>query len=135
MEEKIKTLRIIHLAMSVGTAIFCIVIGSFSDEILKFPEVNSSSIIWLSIPIIAFFLSNFLFKKNLKQAEEQKDFDGKLMAYQNASITRWAVLEAGAIIIPLLKPQFLVLSILIIIYLIFLHPTENRIKMDLQIFG
>src|SRR5699024_2443353 len=135
MNDQVKTLRIIHVAMGAGTTVFCIIIGIISDSVLGIPKINSSSILWFTIPIIAFFLSNFLFKSKMKKVKKEKDWDRKLMAYQNASLIRWAILEGAALIIPLLNPEFLMLSILIIIYLIFLHPTENRINIVLQVFG
>jgi hypothetical protein len=56
--------------------------------------------------------------------------EDKLPVYQTASIIRWAILEGVAFIILILKPDFLIFGILVIIYLIFLRPTEEKITND-----
>lgn len=44
---------------------------------------------------------------------------------------RWAILEGAAFLILFLKPDFVLFGLLIIIYLIFLRPTEERVNNDL----
>lgn len=132
MTEKIKTLQIIHLAICAGTILVYFFVGEISIETLKIPKIDSSSIIYALIPVFAFVLSTFLFKSQLKQIDPKLKLEDKLPIYQTASIMRWAVLEGAAFILLFLKLDFILFGFLIIIYLIFLRPTEDRITNDLS---
>lgn len=132
MDEKIKSLRIIHLAMSAGTLLAYFLIGNLSLESFQMPELTSTSFVYFAIPIVAFLLSNFLFKSNLKQADTKNKWQDNLGVYQTACIIRWGILEGAALLILFFKPDLLLLGVLVILYLFFLHPTEDRIKQDLQ---
>ena len=132
MNEKIKVLQIIHLAICAGTVIAYLFIAQLSIENLKIETTDSSDLIYFAIPISAFLLSNFLFKSQLKQADPKLKPLDNLPIYQTASIIRWAILEASALLILFLKQDLLLLGILIIIYLVFLRPTEDRIVSELS---
>ena len=132
MKEKIKVLQIIHLAICAGIVIVYLFIAQLSFESLKIETAESSDLIYFAIPILAFFLSNFLFKSQLKQADPKLKPLDNLPIYQTASIIRWAILEASALLILFLKQDLLLLGILIIIYLVFLRPTEDRIVSELS---
>ncbi|MCV2486604.1 MFS transporter [Flavobacterium sp. SH_e] len=132
MNEKIKTLQIIHLAICAGTIIAYYIVGDITSETLHIPTIDSSSIVYLAIPVLAFVLSSVLFKMQLKQIDPKLKLENKLPIYQAASIMRWAVLEGAAFIILFVKPDFILFGILLIIYLIFLRPTEERINNDLS---
>lgn len=132
MNEKIRILKVIHLAICAGTIIVYFILGQNSITNLKIPTIDSTSIVYLAIPILAFGLSNFLFKLRLKQIDPKLKPEEKLPLYQAASITRWAILEGSAFVILFLKPDFIAFGILIILYLIFLRPTEEKINNDLN---
>lgn len=132
MNEKIKVLQIIHLAICAGTVIAYLFIAQLSIESLKIETTDSSDLIYFAIPILAFFLSNFLFKSQLKQVDPKLKPKENLPIYQTASIIRWAILEASALLILFLKQDLLILGILIIVYLVFLRPTEDRIVSELS---
>ena len=127
MNEKIKVLQIIHLGICAGTIVAYLFVGDFSVEILNVPSIDSSDLIYFAIPILALFLSNFLFKSQLKQVDPKLKPEENLPIYQTASIIRWSVLEAAALLILFLKQELLVLGILMIIYLVSLRPTEDKI--------
>lgn len=127
MNEKIKVLQIIHLAISAGTVIAYLFIGQLSIESLKIEFIDSSDLIYFAIPILAFFVSNFLFQSQLKLADVKLKPEENLPIYQTASIIRWAILECSALFILFLKQDLLILGILIIVYLLFLRPTEDRV--------
>ena len=127
MNEKIKVLQIIHLGICAGTIVAYLFVGDFSVEILNVPSIDSSDLIYFAIPILALFLSNFLFKSQLKQVNPKLKPEDNLPIYQTASIIRWSVLEAAALLILFLKPELLVLGILMIIYLVSLRPMEDKI--------
>jgi len=133
MTEKIKTLQIIHLAICAGTILVYFFVGELSIEKLKnIPTIDSTSAVYVFIPVFAFVLSTFLFRTQLKQIDPKLKLEDKFPIYQSASIMRWAVLEGAAFILLFLKPDFILFGILIIIYLIFLRPTEERINSDLS---
>jgi hypothetical protein len=132
MNEKIKVLQIIHLAICAGTVIVYLFIAQLLLESLKIETTDSSDLIYFAIPISAFLLSNFLFKSQLKQADPKLKPVDNLPIYQTASIIRWAILEASALLILFLKQDLLLLGILIIVYLVFLRPTEDRIVSELS---
>lgn len=133
MIEKIKTLQIIHLAICAGTILVYFFVGELSIEKLKtIPTIDSTSVVYVFIPVFAFVLSTFLFKSQLKQIDPKLKLEAKLPIYQAASIMRWAILEGAAFLLLFLKPDFILFGILIIIYLIFLRPTEERINSDLS---
>ena len=133
MIEKIKTLKIIHLTICEGTIFAYLFTGQLTLDKLKIPTIDSSSIIYIAIPIVAFVLSNFLFQSQLKQVDPKIELENKLPIYQTASIIRWAILEGAAFLILFLKPDFLLFGILILLYLVFLRPTQERIADDLKI--
>lgn len=131
MTEKIKTLQIIHLALCAGLIIAYFVIGEISVEKLKtIPIIDASSIVFAILPFLAIIMANFIFKSQLKQVDQKLKLEDKLPVYQTASIIRWAILEGIAFIILIMKPDFLIFGILVIIYLIFLRPTEEKISSD-----
>jgi hypothetical protein len=132
MNEKIKTLQIIHLAICAGTIIAYYIIGDLSLEMLHVPVIDSTSIIYLAIPVLAILLSNMLFKAQLKQIDPKLKLEDKMPIYQAASIMRWAVLEGAAFLILILKPDFILFGVLVLIYLIFLRPTTEKIENDLS---
>ena len=131
MTEKIKTLQIIHLALCAGLIIAYFVIGEISVEKLKtILIIDASSIVFAILPFLAIIMANFIFKSQLKQVDQKLKLEDKLPVYQTASIIRWAILEGVAFIILIMKPDFLIFGILVIIYLIFLRPTEEKISSD-----
>jgi len=134
MNEKLKTLRILHMAICAGTIAAYIFAGNFSRDQLLIKHVDTSEIIFIAIPVLAIFLSNFLFKSQLKQANPNSKIEANMDIYQAASLIRWAILEGAAFIILFIKPEFISFGILLIAYLISLRPTEDRIKNDLQAF-
>jgi hypothetical protein len=89
--------------------------------------------VYAVIPFFAILLSNFLFKSFLKKVDQDLSFEEKLPTYQTASVIRWGILEGAAFIILFLKPEFVLFGVLVIVYLVFLRPTEDKIASDLQV--
>jgi uncharacterized membrane protein YoaK (UPF0700 family) len=135
MTQKIKTLQIIHLAICAGIIVVYFMLGNLSMESLIITSIDSSEIVYVLIPILAFFLSNLLFKSQLKKVNPKLNPEENLPIYQTASIIRWAILEGAAFVILFVSPKFQLLGILILLYLAFLRPTEEIIKNDLQNVG
>ena len=132
MKEKVKTLKVIHLAICAGMILAYIFAGQFTIEQLKGQEIDSDDLVYLAIPFAAFFLSNFIFKSQLKQVDPKSTLEEKLPIYQTASIIRWAIIEGGAFLILFMKPDLLIFGIMLILYLVYLRPTEEKIASDFQ---
>ena len=132
MTEKIKSLKIIHIAICSGVIFAYIFAGEISIEKLKIPKIDKDSIVFLAIPIIAFITSNVIFKSLVNKVDKKLKNEENLSIYQTASIARWAILEGLAFVILFLKPEFMIFGVLLIVYLLFLHPTEDKIKEDLN---
>lgn len=132
MKDKIRTLKFIHLGICGGTLLIYVVLGNISLETLNFPSINSSSNYFLAIPLIAFVLGNFLFRSQLKKVDRNKSLEENLGIYQTASLIRLAILEGAAFLILLMAPEYLLFGIFVIIYMIYLMPSEARMKADLQ---
>lgn len=135
MTQKIKTLQNIHLAICAGIIIVYFIIGNLSIEGLTIKTIDSSEIVFVAIPFLAFILSNFFFKSQLKQVNAKMNPEENLPIYQTASIMRWAILEGAAFFILFVSPKFQLLGIITIAYLAILRPTEDRIIKDLQNSG
>ncbi|MBD1260099.1 MFS transporter [Maribacter polysiphoniae] len=136
MKEKLKVLKILHITLCVGMVLAYLYIGNLTSlDFLKFPELDTEVMVYLCIPFAAIFLGNFLFRSQLDKIDHKKSLEEKIPFYQGASLVRWAILEGAALIILFLKPALVVLGIFIIVYMIFLHPSEARIKHDLRHTG
>ena len=133
MTEKLKPIKIIHLGICAGVVIGYYIIGDINSvEDLKLPVIDTSSIIYLLIPVFAVLISNFLYKSQIKKVDTDLILEEKIPFYQTASITRLAVLEGAAFMILIIKPDFILFGILIILYILFLRPTEAQFKRDFQ---
>ena len=135
MTKKIKTLQTIHLAICAGMVAAYLFAGNLSVDTLTIPVIDSGSVIFLAVPVAAFILSNFIFKSQLRHADSKLSAEENLPIYQTASIIRWAILEGAAFVILFLKPDFIIFGMLIILYLIYLRPTEDKINSAFQNFS
>jgi hypothetical protein len=132
MSQKLKTLQIIHLSICAGVILGYVILGDFSPEVLQMPIVDSNSIIYAIIPLIAFVFSNFIFRSQINKIDAKVSFDEQFPMYQTASIVRWAILEGAAFVLLILKKDFILFGILLIVYLLLLFPSEFRVKSDLE---
>jgi len=134
MKEKLKTLQIIHLAITLGIVFaYFFVLDKNVLINFKLPKIDSNSIIFVLIPFIAIFLSNLLFKSGISKIDSSLSVENKLGVYQTSSIIRWAILEGAAFVLLFLKPDFFVFGIVIIIYLLTIRPTEDKVNIDLNL--
>ncbi|WP_034057601.1 hypothetical protein [Lacinutrix jangbogonensis] len=135
MKQKIKLLQIIHLALCAGVIIAYVIIHNINPilDIFNFSEISSEDYFYIAIPVIAFVISNTIYKLILKTGNKNAAEDFNFHVFQFASIARWSILEGSAFIILFLKPKFILFGILIVIYLILLRPTEERFKNDINL--
>ena len=132
MNQKLKTLQIIHLSICAGVILGYVILGDFSPEVLQMPIVDSNSIIYAIIPLIAFVFSDFIFRSQINKIDAKVSFDEQFPMYQTASIVRWAILEGAAFVLLILKKDFILFGILLIVYLLLLFPSEFKVKSDLE---
>lgn len=133
MTEKLKIIKIIHLVISAGVILAYFILGNLTSfESLKLPSIDSSAIVYLLIPVIAVFASNFLYKSQLNKIDRKLKLEEKVQFYQTATIMRLAILEGAAFLILILKPDFILFGVLIILYIVLLRPTENQFRNDVE---
>jgi hypothetical protein len=132
MEQKIKTFQTIHLAICAGVVVAYFVVGNITTEMLSLQGINNSELPFLAVPIMAVFLSNFMFQSQLKKADPKLLIEDNLGIYQTASIIRWAILEGAAFFMLFAQPKLIIFGIAIIAYLLFLRPSEDKITTDFQ---
>ena len=131
MDQKIKTLKIIHLALVAGVALAFTFLGNFKTMFNM--VIDNSSLLYAFIPAIAYVASNFMFKNMLRKVQKDASNEEKFAIYQTASIARWAIIEGACFLILILKPDFLLLGVILLIYLILLTPKETQIVETLGI--
>ncbi|MGB1042121.1 MAG: MFS transporter [Tenacibaculum sp.] len=131
MEQKIKTLKIIHLALVAGVTLAYFLLGDFKN--IMNLEIDNSSLIYSFIPAIAYVLSNFMFNNLLKNIKSNTSDDEKFSIFQSASIVKWAILEGACFLILMVKPEFLLFGVILLFYLILLAPKEDKILQLLKI--
>lgn len=132
MTEKIKSLQMIHLALCAGVTIAFLLTGTFSLAPLHIKTLDTSTLLLLAIPVVAVILSNLMFRQQLKKADPKAQPEDNMAVYMSASLVRWAILEGAAFLILFNKPDFMIVGFLLIAYLVYLRPTEMRMRDDLQ---
>ncbi len=133
MKQKIKTLQLLHLGVTLGVAAaYFFVLGKDITTNFTIPPIDSNSIFFALIPLIAIFLSNFMFKSMISKIDLSLSIENKIGAYQTSSLIRWAILEGAAFVLLFLKPEFFVFGLVIIVYLLTIRPTEDKVNNDLN---
>ncbi len=132
MTQKITPLKIIHIALCLGLTLAYVFIGNITNlKNLSLPNIYTDSLIYLAIPIVALFLSSFLYKNKVKEMNTKESVDKNLATYQTACILRWAIVEGAAFMLLFLKPDFIILGILLVVYLITLYPSKDRMEFEM----
>ncbi|WP_375238556.1 MFS transporter [Aurantibacter sp.] len=135
MKEQLRVLKVIHFALCAGLIIGYYLLSGLKSisDLLIFLKITSGNIIYIFIPIVAFIISNLIFKQKLKVISPSSTEQQKIIEYQSASIIRWAILEGSAFALLILQKDFILFGILIIIYLIMIRPTEDKVKNELKL--
>lgn len=131
MKQKVKTLKFIHLALVAGVTLAYFILGDFENIFSM--VIDDASLLYAFIPAIAYVFSNFMFKNMLKNVQKSTTNEEKFAVYQTASMVRWAIIEGACFIILFLKPDFLLLGVILLIYMILLAPKEHQIVRTLDI--
>lgn len=135
----LKTLTIIHIGLVSGLVIFT-VFAVFTTN--AFIAQTADQSVWIYVtPIVAataYFMSQFIFRKNLEAINRQTGLDEKLKTYMTASIVKYAILEGAgllAIVAYFLSGNalHLTLAIALIAYLLVQRPTTGKVLKDLPL--
>jgi hypothetical protein len=135
MKEKLKIIKTMHLFLVAGLAIAYFLIGDLeSMNFLEYKEIDASNFIYIVVPIIAIILGNYLYKDLLKNVDKRLKLAEKIGTYQTASLIRWAIIEGAAFFILLHNTEFVLIGMFLILYLLFLKPSEQKMKLDFEKF-
>jgi len=135
MAERIRTIQIIHMAICVGVILVYIFVGQFTIEQLKGQEIDSNEYVYIVVPFVAFFLSNFVYKNQLKKVDANARLEGKFPVILTASLIRWSILEGAAFLVLFIAPDLVIFGIVLILYLISLRPTERKFRSEFLFNG
>ena len=126
MKEKLKTISIIHLSLCGGLICAYYFFGKDYFDKASFNNVKGIDYLYLFLPLIAYYLSQFLYQFFLKNISSSQSVDKNFMVYQTASIIRWAIIEGITFVILFISPQFIYLGVLLILYLVIIRPSESH---------
>ncbi|RWY57116.1 hypothetical protein [Mucilaginibacter gilvus] len=137
----LRTITIIHLALAAGQVLFGIVVLSLNKRIIINVRDTRDPLVYAvpALAIICFVLSGFLYKKVLSGGiRPDSTLKGKLMMYQTALIIRLALLEGPSlfgIVAFFLTGSlfFLLISLVLIGYFIYIRPTKDNIEETLEL--
>ena len=136
MEEKLKPLKTIHIGLCLGVALIYFLIGDLQHlDFLNVPEVDTTTYIFLFIPVAAIFLGKMLYRQLIKTADKKLPLESHVGVYQTALLIRWGMLEGAALLLLFLKKELLLIGLFLIIYMMFLWPSADRMKKDFQMIG
>lgn len=136
MKEKIKPIKIIHIALCLGVLVAYFLIGDLLTlDFLKVPVISSRDFIYLIFPILAIVLGNILYKRQLGNASKDLKLEDKVGVYQTALLIRWALLEGVAFFILFTKKELIIIGLILIFYMAYLKPSEEGMKRDFEILG
>lgn len=136
----VKTLKFFHLALLSGQVAFLAVVAFITKDKLK---MNLSFdepfvIVGCVLAVVALVGHQFLFKKSLEKINTGDDLTIKLQKYQGASIVKWAVIEASAMlcIIGAFVTKSVILLLIagiLIVYFYTLKPSKEKLFSDLEL--
>ncbi|MEO1486864.1 MAG: MFS transporter [Bacteroidota bacterium] len=136
MKDKFTPLKTIHFALCTGAALVYVLLGEvYKMDFLNLPEIDTTALIYLTIPFSAFLAGNFIYKNILKKVDPKMPMEFRIGTYQTAVIVRLAILEGAAFAILFLKKELLLIGLFLIVYMAFLRPSEDAMKRDFHLAG
>ncbi len=133
------TQTLVYIALIMGQLVFGLVV--FYLRSTQPQSANSAQVFLYMAPILAgagLVGGNMLFRFFLKKANEKSVLKDKIMAYSQATLVRYALLEAPSlfsIIAYFLTgyPLFIGIAGFMIGSFLFVRPTKDRLMQDLQL--
>lgn len=136
MKDKFTPIKIIHFALCTGVGLGYFILGEvYQLDFLHFPKIDTTSLIYLTIPVSAVYAGNFMYKNILNKVDPKLPKESRIGTYQTAVIVRLAILEGAAFAILFLKKELLLFGVLLIAYMAFLRPSEDAMKRDFNLAG
>lgn len=140
VKEVIKLLRILSLGL-IGTVVFLLLVAVIMLSISGKPLAGTDTELERTMLIVLFIIAaggilygNYAFRKKIPQVRG-KDLVTVLETYRGIMILRLALVESAAffgVITYLLLGSMtgLVISVLLLFYMMLLHPTDQRLKKE-----
>ena len=136
IQEKLKPIKTIHIGLCVGITLAYFFLGDLQTlAFLSIPEIDAFTFIYLTVGVSAIFLSNMVYKQQLKTVNPELKLEQRVGNYQTASIIRWAILEGAAFLILFLKKELLIIGLFLILFMIFTKPSFEGMKRDYAAVG
>ncbi len=140
MNNQIRILRIIWLALLLGPLLFLAVIWGKTQPSTTNPEQNNDIFI-LIVPIlgaVSVLTGYLLFKKQMKTIVQMQTPESKMLAFQSALIMRIATIEAPALfsVITFMLSSEKIFTEYLLVFLLFyipVFPIKERIFRSLGI--
>lgn len=130
----------LHFALLIGqillAIVFIVLIGK--TEIILNIEGDPFFVLVPSTALFALFISGFMFKKLLSQANAKITLAEKLALYRPALLVRFAILE-GASLFGLVSYFlngnlfYIIIAAFVMVYFLTLRPTKEKLENDLQL--
>jgi hypothetical protein len=130
----------LHFALLIGqiilAAVFIVLTGN--TEIILTPAGDLFFMLVPATALFAIFISGFMFKKLLEQANTRTTLSEKLSLYRPALLVRFAILEGASLfglVAYFLNANlfYVFVSAFVMIYFFTLRPTKEKLEMDLQL--
>ena len=137
--ESLKTLSIIHLALVGGILAFGIF--KFVNNGTFVANADPKDVFIYVIPVVAafgYFMSQFMFKKQLLAIDRTDTLTLKLAKYQAASIVKYVFIEGPAFLAIIAygfngNALFLVIAIFLVVYLFMQKPNQKKFMEDVPL--
>lgn len=137
--ESLKTLSIIHLALVGGILAFGIF--KFINNGTFVANADPKDVFIYVIPVVAafgYFMSQFMFKKQLLAIDRTDTLTLKLAKYQAASIVKYVFIEGPAFLAIIAygfngNALFLVIAIFLVVYLFMQKPNQKKFMEDVPL--
>lgn len=134
-----KTMALIHAALCMGLLIFTI-IAYFLNQSFEAVMDTSDVFIYL-VPIVSvsgYFLSQFIFQKQLQAIDSNDTLANKLSKYNTASLIKYVLIEGPAFIALAGyfmngNAMYLVIAFALILYLYTQRPKVHKIIQELPL--
>lgn len=139
-QSHLRPIKIIHIALVASQVMFAIVISVMLDKTII--DLNpDNDIFFIVVPLFAvaaMLASNFVYKKLVENARNQKGILAQVNAWRSAFIVRCALLEApslfGLVAFFLSGNLFyLFVSMFLILFFFTIRPTREKLEADLNI--
>lgn len=139
LKNFLKTISLIHTALLLGLVVFGLFAYFQNGSFIA--RMNRQDVFIYIVPIVAatgYFLSQFLFRKQLQNIKRDETLPHKLSKFQSASLVSYALLEAPGLLsltAYLLSGNalYLVIAIAVMAYFFAQRPTADKIRKDLPL--